>query len=82
MGHCSDMAIKRKKRTDLAATLRRAIRDSGMTPYAVSRDAGVDRSILVRFVNGQRGLTLTTASRLCDVLNLAFLPARARKRGG
>lgn len=76
------MAIKRKKKTDLAATLRRAIRDSGMTPYAVSRDAGVDRSILVRFVNGDRGLTLTTASRLCDVLDLDLRPARSGKKGG
>ena len=73
---------KRKKRTDLAADIRRAIRDSGLTPYAVCRDAGVNRSILVRFMNHERGLTLTTASRICDVLNLELRPTRGGKKGG
>lgn len=82
MGHNRDMAVKRKKKTDLAATLRRAIRDDDRTPYAVSRDAGVDRSILVRFVNGDRSLTLGTASRLCAVLGLELRPVLSGKKGG
>lgn len=76
------MAIKRKKKTDLGATIRRAIRDDDRTPYGVGRDAGVDRSILVRFVNGDRSLTLGTASKICDVLGLELRPVPSGKKGG
>lgn len=67
------MRTKRKHKTDLAAALRRAIRDSGMTPYRIATDADVDRAIMTRFVNGERGLTLNTASRICTVLELELV---------
>ena len=76
------MSTRRRQKTDLAAQLRRAIRESGLTPYRVATDADVDRSIMTRFVNGDRGLTLDTASRICDVLNLELRPVRRGKRKG
>ena len=74
------MAKPRKKTLDLNEQLRRAIADSGLTPYRIATDADVDRSVMTRFVNGERGLTLTTASRIADYLGLELRP-RQRKGG-
>ncbi len=76
------MSMSRKRKTDLAAQLRRAIRDSGLTPYRVATDADVDRAIMTRFVNGDRGLTLDTASRICELLGLELRPALRGKAKG
>jgi hypothetical protein len=35
-----------------------------LTPYAVATAAGVAPSVLTRFMNGERGLTLDTFDRL------------------
>ena len=76
------MATKRKHKTDLAAEIRRAIRDSGLTPYRIATDADVDRSVMTRFVNGERGLTLDTASRICDRLGLKLRAVKRPKAKG
>ena len=76
------MSMKRQQRTDLAAVIRRAIAESGLTPYRIATDADVDRAIMTRFVNGQRGLTLDTASRICEVLGLELRPIRRGKAKG
>ena len=75
------MNAKQQSKTDLAATIRKAVKDSGMTPYRIATDADVDRAIMTRFVNEQRGLTLDTASRLCDILGLELRPS-TRPKGG
>ena len=64
---------------DLAGQLRKAITDSGLTPYRIAADAGVDRAAMTRFVNGDRGLTLSTASRIAEYLGLELRPASKRK---
>ncbi len=76
------MSATRKRKTDLATQLRRAIRDSGLTPYRVATDSDVDRAIMTRFVNGDRGLTLDTASRICELLGLELRPVRRGKAKG
>ena len=79
MVYTTDMTTKRQHQTDLAAVIRRAIRDSGLTPYRVATDADVDRAAMTRFLHGQRGLTLDSASRICEVLGLELRPAQKRK---
>ena len=54
----------------LEKQLRRAIKDSGLTIYRLAKDSGVSQAVLSRFVNGKRGITLTTASKLAKKLNL------------
>jgi plasmid maintenance system antidote protein VapI len=78
----TDMSARRTPGVDLAARIRRAIRESDLTPYRIATDADVDRAIMTRFVNGERGLTLTTASRICEVLGLELRPARRTRKGG
>ena len=65
------MKGKRKHQpTDLEKALRRAVKESGLTRYTVAKRAGVDVAVLLRFVSGQRTITLQTAGRLADFLGL------------
>ena len=57
--------------------LRQAIADSGQTEYAIAKGSGVSQSVVNRFVHGERGISLETASRLCAYLGLD-LTHRAR----
>ena len=67
---------KRTKQPDLTEQLRQAIADSGLTGYRISADAGVDRGLMTRFINGDRGITLTVASRITAYLGLELRPIR------
>ena len=58
--------------------LRRVIVDSGMSYKALSRDTGVTRASIMRFVNGERSLRLDIADRLAAFFGLS-LQARKRK---
>jgi transcriptional regulator with XRE-family HTH domain len=58
--------------------LRRAIRECGMTRYAISVRTGIDQAALSRFMKGERGLSLAAIDRLMAALNLEIRP---RKRG-
>ena len=46
------------------------IRDSGQTEYAIAKGSGVNQSVVNRFVNGERGISLDTAAKLCEYLDL------------
>jgi len=50
--------------------LKRAIRESGMSRYAISQASGVDQATLSKFMSGQRGLTLDSVDKLAGVLGL------------
>ena len=56
--------------------LRRAMRDSGETEYAIAKASGVSQSIVNRFVSGERGISLETASKLCAYLKLDLVYRR------
>jgi transcriptional regulator with XRE-family HTH domain len=58
--------------------LRRAIRDSGMTRYAISVITGIDQGTLSKFMKGERGLSLAAIDKLMDHLGLEVRP-RKRK---
>jgi transcriptional regulator with XRE-family HTH domain len=62
--------------------LRRAILDSGLTRYVISRETGVAESVLSRFVRGERGLSTESIDPLMEFLGLEIRPRRkARRRG-
>ena len=50
--------------------LRRAIRASGQTEYAIAKGSGVSQSIVNRFVSGERGISLETAAKIAAYLKL------------
>lgn len=43
------------------------------TAYELAKDAGVDRSVLSRFLAGKRTMTLETADRLAECLKLRIV---------
>lgn len=65
-------------RLDLAARLRKCIERSGLSRFALAKEAGVSYAIVHRFIGGTRDVTLTTASKSCEVLGLDLQPVRRR----
>jgi DNA-binding phage protein len=56
--------------------LKAAITTDGRPLTRIAREAGIDHGILVRFVNGERGMTMRTVDRVCGVLGLELRPRR------
>jgi hypothetical protein len=66
-------ARKRKadsKPRSIVDELRQAMLDSGLTKYRIAEDSGVPHPVVIRFLNGTRGLSFETAGKLCDYLRL------------
>ena len=63
---------------DLETKLRSAIKADGRTHYALGKAAAVTPDVLDRFVSGQRGLNLSTASKVAAVLGLGLFPIAKR----
>ena len=64
------MAKRKKAPQSLSDQFRELIAGAGPSVYELARDAGVDRSVLSRFLAGKRTITLETADRLAKVLKL------------
>ena len=58
--------------------LRRAVRESEATRYAISKTTGISQAVLCRFVAGTAGMSLESIDKVMDALNLEIRP---RKRG-
>ena len=72
-----------KKRTKLITDqLRRAIDDSGLTRYQISKEAGIDESALAKFYNGHRGLSMDALNALGECLQLRITLGRKRGKKG
>lgn len=68
---------RKKKATNIVDQLKTAIGESGLTSYRISKMSGVAQPVLDRFLSGERkNITITTASKLCKVLNLELKPKR------
>lgn len=59
-----------RKPKPIDATLRSAIERSGLTAYALGQLAGVTAPQVMRFMKGERDLTLATAAKLAQALGL------------
>lgn len=67
-----------KKLPSIVDQLRKAIAESGQTEYGIAKGAGVSQSVVNRFVNGERGIGLDTAARLCAYLGLELVRRPSR----
>ena len=63
---------------DLSAALKAAIENSGYSNYALSGLSGVSQSVLNRFTNGERDITLDTASKIAAALGAELRVKKAR----
>lgn len=63
---------KRKKLPTISEQLRDVLgREDSL--YDLAREAGVDRGVISRFVNGKRTITLETLDKLAEVLKLRLV---------
>lgn len=53
---------------DIAEQLRTAVVEAGT--YHTAKDSGVAYAVLLRFVNGERGINLATAAKVAETLGL------------
>lgn len=71
-----DMA-KKKPATGppiVSEAIRAEIARRGLTAYGAAQLAGVDPSVIARFVAGERGLSMRTLDRVCVALELVLQP--------
>ena len=69
-----------KKPASIEAALRKAIKGSGLTHYAIGKAADVAPAVIDRFIlpaedPRHRGITLATAARIAAALGLELRPA-------
>ncbi len=68
------------KTTNIAEQLLKAAKGSGQTAYALAKGSGIDRSVMVRYLNGERGLNMATAAKLAEYLGLELRPIQRKGR--
>ena len=62
--------------------LRAAIRQSGLTCYAIAKQTGIEESQLSRFMNDKGGLQQSNIDKVCELIGaklVASKPARKTK---
>ena len=59
-----------RKRLKLSDQVRRAMDESGLTRYAISKVTGIDGAALCRFASGERGVSMANLDILADLLRL------------
>ncbi len=64
------MAAEESK--DIVAILRKAIERDERSYSQLAKDCGVNHSILIRFVAGERDIVLGTASKISKALGLSL----------
>ncbi|QEG34444.1 helix-turn-helix domain-containing protein [Bythopirellula goksoeyrii] len=71
IGNNPIMARKRTvKSTKVSEQLREAIRNADCSRYRISKETGIDQSMLTKFLQGERGLAISTIDTLAEFLNL------------
>lgn len=61
----------------MSDTLRRTIRDSGLSLYRVAADTGIAYASLLRFMRGERSLRLDIADGLAEYFGLRLTKRKA-----
>lgn len=61
-----------KTQLSISRLLRVAIKEDERTPQEIAAAAGINYTILWRFLNGRMGLTMTTMDKLANALNLTL----------
>ena len=68
------------KRKPISETLREAVRTCPQNQNQLGQRSGVSPSVLSRFVNERRALTLRVIDPLCEALGLELRPVRPAKK--
>jgi DNA-binding phage protein len=60
-------------------SITKAIAKSGKSRYQISKETGIDQTVLFRIVNGG-GCSIETVDRLCKCLGLELRPRRTKRK--
>ncbi len=77
--NCDTMA-KQMKTEPMTNVLRQAIVDSGLPMLTLSKESGVARGSLIRFIRGERSLRLDCADKLAAYLGLELVATTNRSK--
>lgn len=66
-------SVPREVKHTLSYQLREVIESRELTAYALGKEAGVDATVVGRFLSGERDLRLATADRLASALGLRLV---------
>ena len=61
-----------RNKPTLADQLRKAIKDSGLSTYAVAKGSGLSYPATLRFISGERDLYLSSATKLAHYFGMEF----------
>ena len=75
-----DDMSKKRKQVDLAKQIKAAYSKSGMTRFVLTKRSGVSYAIVHRFISDDRGITIDTASKLCETLGLELTSVTAKRK--
>ena len=76
------MAMREKAAGKLSDQLRRIVTDSGKTLGQITRDTGIDKSALSRFLNGERGVSTAVLDTLGEFLRLRIVADKPQAKKG
>jgi hypothetical protein len=79
----SDVMAKRPPidPSTISGQLKLVIRDSGLTHYAIGKAAGVAPDVILRFMVGERTLTLRTLDKIAGALRLRLCQVADDSKG-
>ena len=63
----------------LADEIRAVMSERGITPYAISRDAGVCQALMSKFFSGKGNMSVKTISAMLDYLGYELTIRKKRK---
>jgi plasmid maintenance system antidote protein VapI len=64
---------RKKAPPTLAEIILKTIHDRQLTAYRLEQMTGVKATVIQRFLNGERGVNLKTAGKLCEALGLTLV---------
>ncbi len=77
--HPTMICMARRSRTTLIDQIRQAVLDADMTRNEISRQTGIDKASLSRFVHGERGLSDEAINLIGELLGLEIRIRRKKK---
>ncbi|KAA3611890.1 MAG: XRE family transcriptional regulator [Planctomycetota bacterium] len=77
----SPRMVAMPRRRSFSDQIRKAIRESGMTRYAICKEIGLSQSVMSRFCHQQSGLSISTLDRLAEFLDLHVVVGASKGRG-
>jgi transcriptional regulator with XRE-family HTH domain len=81
------MTTTKKRRTathsgGISGQLREIIHRRGLTAFSIARDAGLEASVVSRFLSRERGLTLASLDAIADAIGLRLVEKGRGRAGG